>query len=102
PLLPAIRAQLAVHPTKVVVLDDDPTGTQTVHDIPVLTEWSEAALRAELQQTGPGVYLLTNSRAVPVWELGPETRFPGLPYVVFPGNVGGPEALQDAVQKLKT
>jgi hypothetical protein len=22
-----------------VVLDDDPTGTQTVHDIQVLTEW---------------------------------------------------------------
>ena len=39
---------------------------------------------------------------VPVWELGPETKFPGLPYVVFPGNVGGPEALQDAVLKLKT
>ena len=68
PLLPAIRAHLAVHPTKVVVLDDDPTGTQTVHDIPVLTEWSEATLRAELQQTGPGFYLLTNSRAFPVEE----------------------------------
>jgi uncharacterized protein YgbK (DUF1537 family) len=39
---------------------------------------------------------------VPVWELGSETKFPGLPYVVFPGNVGGPEALQDAFQKLKT
>jgi uncharacterized protein YgbK (DUF1537 family) len=39
---------------------------------------------------------------VPVWELGPETKFPGLPYVVFPGNVGGPESLQDAVLKLKT
>ena len=39
---------------------------------------------------------------VPVWELGPETKFPGLPYVVFPGNVGGPESLQDAVQELKT
>ena len=22
-----------------VVLDDDPTGTQTVHDVEVLTEW---------------------------------------------------------------
>jgi len=39
---------------------------------------------------------------VPVWELGLETNFPGLPYIVFPGNVGGPEALLDAVQKLKT
>lgn len=25
--------------TVLVVLDDDPTGTQTVHDIDVLTEW---------------------------------------------------------------
>ena len=34
---------------------------------------------------------------VPVWELGAETKFPGLPYVVFPGNVGGPDALAEAV-----
>jgi uncharacterized protein YgbK (DUF1537 family) len=34
---------------------------------------------------------------VPVWELGSETPFPGLPYVVFPGNVGGPNALADGV-----
>lgn len=39
---------------------------------------------------------------VPVWELGPEAKFPGLPYVVFPGNVGGPEALRDAVQRLQS
>ena len=36
---------------------------------------------------------------VPVWELGAETKFPGLPYVVFPGNVGGPDALAEAVNK---
>ena len=24
----------------IVVLDDDPTGTQTVHDVDVLTDWS--------------------------------------------------------------
>jgi len=36
---------------------------------------------------------------VPVWELGAETQFPGLPYVVFPGNVGGPDALAEAVNK---
>jgi uncharacterized protein YgbK (DUF1537 family) len=38
---------------------------------------------------------------VPVWELGPETKYPGLPYVVFPGNVGGPEALRETVQKFR-
>jgi uncharacterized protein YgbK (DUF1537 family) len=38
---------------------------------------------------------------IPVWELGAETKFPGLPYVVFPGNVGGPDALAEAVNKFK-
>ena len=43
PLLPAIRAHLAAHPTKVVVLDDDPTGTQTVQDVWVTTSWTPTA-----------------------------------------------------------
>lgn len=30
---------------KIIVLDDDPTGVQTVHDIDVLTQWDEALLR---------------------------------------------------------
>jgi len=37
---------------------------------------------------------------VPVWRLGSESRFPGLTYIVFPGNVGGPEALAETVKKL--
>ncbi len=64
-VMPEIQAHLGAHPSKVVVLDDDPTGTQTVYDIAVLTEWSEESLRAELQLPGPGFYLLTNSRAFP-------------------------------------
>ena len=31
---------------------------------------------------------------VPVWQLGPESRFPGMAYVVFPGNVGDEDALR--------
>ena len=38
---------------------------------------------------------------IPVWRLGPETRFPGLAYVVFPGNVGGPETLAEVVTLLR-
>lgn len=38
---------------------------------------------------------------VPVWRLGPETRFPGLPYIVFPGNVGGPSTLAEIVAELR-
>ena len=43
---------------------------------------------------------------VPVWRLesnmdsAPRLRFPGIPYVVFPGNVGGPESLAEAVRRL--
>ncbi len=39
-LLPTIQAQLAAGDRTLVVLDDDPTGTQTVHDVTVLTEWT--------------------------------------------------------------
>jgi uncharacterized protein YgbK (DUF1537 family) len=31
---------------------------------------------------------------VPVWRLGDESSLPGAPYIVFPGNVGGPETLR--------
>ncbi|MGH2535470.1 MAG: four-carbon acid sugar kinase family protein [Thermomicrobiales bacterium] len=39
---------------------------------------------------------------VPVWRLGEEARFPGLPYVVYPGNVGGPESLAEVVAALRS
>ena len=50
----------------VVALDDDPTGTQTCHDIYVLTTWSIPVLTAEFANTAPGsgFFILTNSRAL--------------------------------------
>ena len=38
---------------------------------------------------------------VPVWELGSESKWPGLKYVVFPGNVGEPTALAQLVCSLR-
>ena len=38
---------------------------------------------------------------VPVWELGPESRFPGLPYIIFPGNVGTDDTLKKVVEILR-
>ena len=38
---------------------------------------------------------------VPVWELGAESRFPGLVYVVFPGNVGDEQALVTLYERLE-
>lgn len=47
-----------------VVLDDDPTGTQSVADLPVLTGWSEEDLRWALTQDARAVYVMTNSRSL--------------------------------------
>ncbi len=38
---------------------------------------------------------------VPVWQLGGESRFPGLVYVVFPGNVGDEDTIAEVVLKLR-
>lgn len=54
----------------IVVFDDDPTGTQTVYDLPVLTDWSADGLLRELRAGTPAFYVLTNSRSLP----GPEAR----------------------------
>lgn len=65
-LLPQIQAWVRASGRKVVVVDDDPTGTQTVHGIPVLTEWSVESLRTELANELPCFYILTNSRSLPL------------------------------------
>lgn len=38
---------------------------------------------------------------IPVWKTGEESRFPGIPYVIFPGNVGEVTTLREAVEILK-
>lgn len=63
-LIPEIQASLQETKQKVFVLDDDPTGTQTVHDTIVLTEWSVSALIREMESADPVCYVLTNSRSV--------------------------------------
>lgn len=47
-----------------VILDDDPTGTQTVFDVPVLTDLSGQAIRDAVDEAPPVLFLLTNSRAL--------------------------------------
>lgn len=64
-LLPQIREEIARSGRRLVVFDDDPTGTQTVHGIVVVTEWSEAELAEGLRRESPALYVLTNSRSLP-------------------------------------
>lgn len=60
-----VAARVAQSGRSLVVLDDDPTGTQAVRDVPVVTSWTEADMRWGLQH--PVWYVLTNTRS-----LGPE------------------------------
>ena len=47
---------------KIVVLDDDPTGVQTVQNLPVYTDWQAHTLREAFEAPGPMFFILTNSR----------------------------------------
>lgn len=47
-----------------IVLDDDPTGTQSVANLPVLTRWEEEDLQWAFEQNAPAIYVMTNSRSL--------------------------------------
>ena len=49
---------------KIVVIDDDPTGSQTVHSCPLLLRWDQAALRRGLRHPSPFLFVLANTRAL--------------------------------------
>ncbi|TQJ39427.1 uncharacterized protein YgbK (DUF1537 family) [Arthrobacter sp. SLBN-112] len=60
----ALAASNAEVPRVLVVLDDDPTGTQSVADLPVLTRWDVADFAWAFSQGKPAVYVLTNTRSL--------------------------------------
>ncbi len=47
-----------------IVIDDDPTGNQTVYDIPLLSDWSQETIAQELKNKTPVFFILTNSRSL--------------------------------------
>ena len=59
-----VRAAARHSDRVLIVLDDDPTGTQSVADLPVLTEWSVESLCWALGQGRPACYIMTNSRSL--------------------------------------
>jgi uncharacterized protein YgbK (DUF1537 family) len=60
----AVAATRTERTPVLVVLDDDPTGTQSVADLPVLTSWAEKDLRWALATGAPAVYVLSNTRSL--------------------------------------
>ncbi|MEG3436016.1 four-carbon acid sugar kinase family protein [Pannus brasiliensis CCIBt3594] len=49
---------------KIIVLDDDPTGSQTVHSCLLLMRWDVETLRLGLRDNAPIFFILTNTRAL--------------------------------------
>jgi uncharacterized protein YgbK (DUF1537 family) len=64
-LFPRLQAAVARGPRPLVAIDDDPTGVQTVHDTAVLLTWGEEELNAQLEDSRPVFFVLTNSRSMP-------------------------------------
>ena len=69
-----IRRRVESEGRRIAVLDDDPTGTQTVHGVPVLTTWSVEDLQWAFDQPSPTFYVLTNSRSLPEEEAAAMNR----------------------------
>ncbi len=63
--LPHIDATLNASGRKIVILDDDVMGTQSVHDIAVLMDWSVDAMRSELESDSRAFFVVTNARTMP-------------------------------------
>jgi hypothetical protein len=50
---------------KILVLDDDPTGGQTVYGVSEYTDWEEETIREGFQENNSIFFILTNSRGLP-------------------------------------
>lgn len=59
-----LNQEIAKSDIKFVVLDDDPTGVQTVHDVSVYTTWSDEAMLQAFREPSRLFYILTNSRSM--------------------------------------
>lgn len=59
-----LKEEAGKNQRKLIVLDDDPTGVQTVHDISVYTDWSVESLRSGFAEESALFFILTNSRGM--------------------------------------
>ena len=54
---------------KIVVIDDDPTGSQVVHNCPLLLRWDLETLRRSLRHPSDMFFLLANTRALAPYQV---------------------------------
>ncbi|AEF81812.1 four-carbon acid sugar kinase family protein [Leadbettera azotonutricia] len=59
-----IAGEIESKKRKIIVLDDDPTGVQTVHGVSVYTGWDASSIEAGFDEPGVLFFILTNSRSM--------------------------------------
>lgn len=59
----SLKEALKIFGRKIIVLDDDPTGVQTVNNISVYTDWTAQSIAAGFAEKNSMFFILTNSRA---------------------------------------
>jgi uncharacterized protein YgbK (DUF1537 family) len=69
-----IKGHRKMSATKIVVLDDDPTGSQTVHSCLLLTRWDVDTLTEALHDNAPLFFVLTNTRGMSAESAAKVTR----------------------------
>ena len=57
------RARVVDSGERLVAFDDDPTGSQTVHDVPLLTDWDDSLVEQALADA-PLCFVLSNTRSL--------------------------------------
>ncbi|WGZ96410.1 MAG: four-carbon acid sugar kinase family protein [Candidatus Thiothrix putei] len=60
--------------TKIIAIDDDPTGSQTVHSCLLLTRWDVATLLEALHDDAPLFFVLSNTRGMDAASAASVTR----------------------------
>ncbi|MBU0654566.1 MAG: four-carbon acid sugar kinase family protein [Gammaproteobacteria bacterium] len=60
--------------TKIIAIDDDPTGSQTVHSCLLLTRWDVATLLEALYDQSPLFFVLSNTRGMDATSAAAVTR----------------------------
>jgi uncharacterized protein YgbK (DUF1537 family) len=60
--------------TKIIVIDDDPTGSQTVHGCLLLTRWDPETLIEAFNDASPLFFVLSNTRGMDAAEAARVTR----------------------------
>ena len=62
-LIPLIKKEIILNDKKIFIMDDDPTGSQTVKNVAMLSDWSVDALEKEFYEDELATFIQINTRA---------------------------------------